>query len=292
MNQKIGLLLVSFASLISLAGCSQSDPKFLGSGTLEAREVTVSAKSQGLLLTLLVEEGQTVKQNQPIGQIDDERLLAQKEELDARLKGLAVAAKRAEANKSQLKESHQSAQENFLRFKALYAAETAPKKSLDDSATAERTTRIALGAADLSFEEIAVQKKQLEASRKLLNLNIKDSSILAPLPGVVTKKYLEAGELANPGTPICRIADLSAPWVKVYLDEQSLGKIRLNGKVLVKAGKGAHEGTVSWISPKAEFTPKQVQTKEVNATLVYATKVLLKPSDDLRIGMPVEVALP
>lgn len=279
-------------SLLLLVGCAKTDPKFLGSGTLEAREVTVTAKSQGQLLSLNAEEGQSVKKGQILGQIENDRLLAQKEELTARLSGLEVARKRARANKSQLRESYQLAKKNYDRLKSLYAASSSAEQNLDNSATQEKTSGIALSAADLSFDEIRAQRKQLEANRKQLDIAIRDSKILAPRNGVITKKYLEAGELANPGTPICMIDDLSDMWVKVYLDEKTLGKIQLNSKVLVKAGEKQSPGRIVWISPKAEFTPKQVQTQEVNATLVYATKVKLEQNSNWRIGMPVEVRLP
>ncbi|HBN09034.1 MAG TPA: hypothetical protein DD435_10435 [Cyanobacteria bacterium UBA8530] len=286
---------VSLALLLGLnvlAGCAETDVQFLGSGSLEAREITITAKSQGQLLSLSAEEGQTVKKGQRLGQIENDRLLAQKEELNARIAGLEVASKRASVNKSQLVESHQFAEQNYLRAKTLYEAESAPRQNLDNSATQEKTTRIALSAADLSFAEIAVQRKQLEALRKVLDINIRDTGIFAPRSGVVTKQYLEAGEMANPGSPICQIADLSDLWVQVYLGEKTLEKVRLNSEVLVTAGTRKTPGRIVWISPKAEFTPKQVQTQEVNATLVYATKVRLEQNDNWRIGMPVEVRLP
>ncbi|HEY9766630.1 MAG TPA: HlyD family efflux transporter periplasmic adaptor subunit [Chroococcales cyanobacterium] len=286
---------VSLAFLLGvavLAGCAKTDVQFLGSGSLEAREVTITAKSQGQLLSLSAEEGQTVKKGQRLGQIENDRLLAQREELNARLSGLEVASKRAAINKSQLMESHLFAEKNYERSKTLYEAESAPRQNLDNTATQEKTTRIALSAADLSFAEIAVQRKQLEASRKVLDINIRDTGILAPRNGVITKKYIEAGELANPGSPICQIADMSDLWVQVYLGEKTLEKVRLNSKVLVTAGERQTPGRIVWISPKAEFTPKQVQTQEVNATLVYATKVRLEQNDNWRIGMPVEVRLP
>lgn len=279
-------------SLLLLVGCAKTDPKFLGSGTLEAREVTVTATSQGQLLSLAAEEGQSVKKGQILGQIENDRLLAQKDELDARLAGLEVAKKRARANKSQLSESYQLAKKNYQRFKSLYDAKSSPEQTLDSSATQEKTSQIALSAADLSFDEIRAQRKQLEANRKLLDIAIRDSKILSPRNGIITKKYLEAGELANPGTPICMIDDLSDMWVKVYLGEKTLSQVQLNSKVLVKAGEKQSLGRIIWISPKAEFTPKQVQTQEVNATLVYATKVKLEQNSSWRIGMPVEVRLP
>lgn len=289
---RIGRALALLLAVLLLGGCGKKETTFLGSGTMEARELTLSAKAQGQLMSLKVEEGQQVKKGEILGQIDVERLKAQREELQAKLAGLKVAARRADARKSQIKESYQATKLNLARFQHLYAGNAVPKKNLDDLATQERSSRIELNATDLSYDEIAVQRKQLAANERLLELAIRDTRITAPMTGTILKKFVEEGELVNPGMPICRMADLQDLWVKVYLSEKSLNSIKLNDTLKVLAGGKTHDGKVVWISPKAEFTPKQVMTREVNATLVYAVKVALKnPEGTLRIGMPVEVSL-
>ena len=129
----------------------------------------------------------------------------------------------------------------------------------------------------------------------MLRQQLTDCTPLAPVAGVVVKKYVEVGELVTPGQPLIEIARLDTVWVKVYLPPEDLTRINLGDRAEVDPEDGRAEpmiGRVSWIASAAEFTPKNVQTREARADLVYAIKVIIpNPEHTLKIGMPVAVRI-
>ncbi|MCI0495071.1 efflux RND transporter periplasmic adaptor subunit, partial [candidate division KSB1 bacterium] len=124
---------------------------------------------------------------------------------------------------------------------------------------------------------------------------MRDARIPSPIEGTVTEKYVEQGEIARPGGPVVSLADLQNMWIKIYFKETELGKIKLNGNADIQISSypdRTFAGRIAWISPKAEFTPKNVQTKDARADLVYAVKIEVKnPEGILKIGMPADVVL-
>jgi HlyD family secretion protein len=140
---------------------------------------------------------------------------------------------------------------------------------------------------------LAAKHEKIDANLKLLDKQISDAVVTAPSGGSVIEKYSEKGEIVTYGKPLVKIADISKVWLKVYVSEEMLGKIKLGGKADVRIDsmpEKSFTGSITWISPKSEFTPKSVQTRNSRIDLVYAVKITLENPDGIfKIGMPAEV---
>jgi HlyD family secretion protein len=144
-------------------------------------------------------------------------------------------------------------------------------------------------------QELATRRSDLDRARAqvaVIDSQIGDTTVVAPIDGVVLVKAAEVGEVLTPGTPVMSIGDLSRPWVRAYIPETQLGRVKLSDAVRITtdsfAGK-EYRGRVSFISSEAEFTPKQIQTEEERVRLVYRIKVDVEnPNQELKINMPVD----
>jgi len=291
----------------TLAGCAKTETSsFAGSGTIEATEVTVSAESRGQLLTAAFDEGDTVKQGQVIGEIEVKNIRLQRnanaaaiDEIDASRRTIEQEiATVAEALK-QAQVSLDNARVTRDRIENLHTQGAATTDRLDRVRTeyeiAESRVRSAekqLAMSKSRLASVAATRKRTEESLRVLDDQIVDGTVISPLDGVVIEKYADAGEVVNFGTPLCTIADLSSVWLTVYVGEESVGKLSIGGKAGVRLDSfpsRSFEGKITWISPKAEFTPKNVQTRDSRVDLVYAVKITLpNPEGVFKIGMPAE----
>ena len=174
-------------------------------------------------------------------------------------------------------------------------ATDATPQQYDDAENLLNAARTQAENARTAIEVLGAKGKQLEIQRRISESQLRDARIFAPLSGVVVETYVERGEIAKPGGPIALVADLSRLWVKIYVKEEELGKIVLNQSAELRIAaypSRVFEGHVSWISPKAEFTPKMVQTRDARSDLVYAVRVDAEnPEGIFKIGMPVDAVL-
>ena len=165
----------------------------------------------------------------------------------------------------------------------------AAENSYEQAKLAGKRTRAALAAADADLARV-------EAEIALLAKQFADCFPTAPVRGIIVNKFIKAGELAGPGAPLLEIARLDTVWVKIYLPPQDLTRLKLGGRAEIDPEDGRDSplsGHVSWIAARAEFTPKNVQTKQARADLVYAVKITIpNPQQRLKIGMPVAVRIP
>lgn len=246
-----------------------------GSGTIEATEVEISAKVSGRIEELHAEEGTRVKKDDLLVKLAYDELSAKGKELDAGIKA-------AEAQLAQARDNLSNARTELKRARDLYAQGAYPKEQLDD-----QETRVAV----LEAQERAAEKMVEQASRGLgsLDTQIADYTLYSPLDGVVLSKNSEVGETALPGMSLLTLGDLATVWMKVYVTEPDLGRVKLGQKARVFTDAfpdKPHWGRVSWVSDQAEFTPKNVQTRDERARLVYAVKILLdNPDQTLKPGM-------
>jgi len=306
MNRIFSVLLIVTIWLI--AGCKNKEENpFAGSGTIEAREITISSEAQGKLINLSLEEGDYLHKGQLIAEVNVEKLELQKEivstdlaELDWSEEVLKKEIDVAEELVSQASISLDNVQKTRDRISNLYKQNAATKEKLDKVETELALSISKLHTAEKQIAEIKThagllkaKREKIEANLHLLDRQIKDGKIACPSDGTVIEKYIEQGEIVNFGTPICMIADISTVWIKIYAEEEMLGKLILGGKALI--GVDSHpdslfEGRITWISPRAEFTPKNIQTKDSRADLVYAVKITVKNSEGIfKIGMPADV---
>ncbi len=291
----------------ALAGCARNEKtSFAGSGTIEATEVTVSAKSRGQLLVTAFEEGDSVKKDQIIGEIEVKNTQLQRSANAAALGEIDATRNTAEQEIAAAAEALKQASVTLDNAKVtrdrivnLYAQGAATTERLDrvrteydlaDSRVRSAETQLAMSKSRIAT--LAATRKKTEEGLRVLDDQIVDGTVKSPLDGVVIEKYADTGEVVNFGTPLCTIADLSSVWLTVYMGEESVGKLTIGGKAGVKLDSfpaRVFEGKITWISPKAEFTPKNVQTRDSRVDLVYAVKITLpNPDGVFKIGMPAE----
>jgi HlyD family secretion protein len=284
--------------IISIAGfsCSKNKTNELsGSGILEATEILVSSKLAGTVVDFFVHEGALVTVGQVIAQIDTEKIYLQKKQLLAGLNELKLNLQNAQRGVALAKDNLGNVEKKYNRIKSLLNENSVTQQQYDDIETAYKAAQTQYDNAVTSLQALRAKEQQLDVQIELLESQMRDARIPSPIEGTVTEKYVEQGEIARPGGPVVSLADLQNMWIKIYFKETELGKIKLNGPAEIQISSYSDRtfaGRIAWISPKAEFTPKNVQTKDARADLVYAVKIEVKnPEGILKIGMPADVVL-
>jgi HlyD family secretion protein len=293
---KAQFVFLTFATLsIFLLDCTKSDDGAItGSGTLEAREVLVSAKSAGQVTELAVKEGDPVTLGQLIAKVDVDKLLIQRKQATAGLNELRLNMKNSSRAVTLAKDNLDNVDKKYQRFSSLLAEGSLTQQRFDDMDTARKAAQTQYESAETVLLSLKAKEEQVLAQIELLDSSIADGEITAPIAGTVLETYIEAGEIARPGSPIADLADLQNVWIKIFLKENELGKIRLGSAATLRISSQdkTFAGKITWISDKAEFTPKNVQTKEARADLVYAVKIEAQnPDGILKIGMPADVEI-
>ena len=290
MKSKLYLILI----LLLLAACNGNDNGSDAYGNFEAREIIVSAESQGKLLQFSVEQGGQLKKNQQVGWIDTSTLHIQKEQLKAQKQ--AVASKLANI-KAQI-DVQQEQKQNLLteknRIKKLYNDQAATKQKLDDISGKYEVLLKQIEATNTQINAVHKEMEVMERRIDLVNEQIRKAKIINPVNGTVLEKYVEESEIAAMGKALYKIARLDEIDLRVYISGAQLPSVKIGQKVTVLVDQDAKtnqefEGKVIWISDQAEFTPKIIQTKEERVNMVYAVKVRVQNDGTMKIGMPGEV---
>jgi HlyD family secretion protein len=314
------LILLSVISLL-ITGCSNSNNKnsIEATGTIETVNVVLSSKTSGEIKELRINEGEKVKLGDTVMIIDTETLQLQLMQQEsgaemsrAQLDLLRNGARKedillAESSLNQAQVNYNQAKSDLERLQKLYQTQTITKKQYDDAAShfdlmndqlssaKENYTKIKNYARPEEIKQAEAKFNQSRASADLIKKNINDSYIVSPLNGIVVKKYFEVGETVSPMTSLVKISDLTNVELYIYVTELELGKIKLGQKaeVTVDAFKDKKfEGKVTYISPEAEFTPKNIQTKDERTKLVFAVKIELpNPDFELKSGMPADARI-
>jgi HlyD family secretion protein len=237
------------------------------SGNVEVTEVNMGFKIPGRVLRLYTDEGRTVTSSEKIAELDNA-------EYESMVNQSKASVLNAEAQ-------YEKARKDYERFTLLYRDGVIASQQMD--------------AAKSAYDAAAAQLQLSRASLRTADVKLKDTVIYAPLSGVVLRKNIEEGETVGTGTMVFTIGDLENPWVKVYVKEDRLGFVKLGQRAEVTIdtypGK-VYEGTVTYISSEAEFTPKNVQTKEERVKLVFGVKVSVKNvNNELKPGMPADVTI-
>ena len=280
--------------LFFLGACSSGTPEYDATGTFEATEVIVSAEASGKILGLDVEEGTTLKAGQEVGIIDTVQLYLKKLQLEASAK--SVEGQRPDILKqvAATKEQILQAQRERDRVANLLRVGAANQKQLDDAESLLKVLRKQLTAQNSTLrnsdQSLTWQSSSVGIQVAQIEDQLKKCHIISPLTGTVLAKYAEAGELAAPGTPLFKIADMEQIYLRAYITSEQLSEVQLGQKVTVYSDDGKdvrkdYPGIVIWISDSSEFTPKTILTKDERANLVYAIKVAVKNDGMLKIGM-------
>lgn len=277
----------------ALSGCgARRAESFAGSGTLEATEVTVSAQTPGQILRLAKDEGDAVAAGDTLAVIDVEKLMLQRRQLLASVDEIRANRRPVAETVRQATDNLENIEKSYRRISALLEEGTATQQQHDDASTKYRVAKSQLESAKAQDATLDAREETVRASIALLDRQIRDGVVTAPLAGVITEKYVESGEVVPAGGAVFKIADSRRFWIKVYVSERDLGLFAVGAaaEVRVDAHPEPLAGKVAWVSPEAEFTPKNVETKDARAELVYAVKVMIdNPPAVLKIGMPAEV---
>jgi HlyD family secretion protein len=303
---------IAALSLLFLMACSSHENKFDASGTFEADEVIVSASANGRILSLVVDEGSTIAKDSIVGLVDPTDLSLQRQQVQASMDALHEKTSDVTPQIKMLNDqlAVQQAQLNNLlheqaRVENLLKEDAATQKQLDDInfqiESLKKQMNVTKQQINVQKTNVATQNrsilsesKPLQKKAEQLQEQLNKTNIINPVNGTVITKYAEAGEITSNGKPIYKIADLSTMNLRAYITGDQLPQIKLGQQVIVFIDSGAKNyrrlpGVITWISSKAEFTPKTIQTKNERANLVYAIKVKVKNDGYLKIGMYGEV---
>jgi len=305
--------ITAIASLLIIS-CNRSESDFDASGTFEADETIVSSEMPGKILSFNVEEGMRLPKDSIVGSVDATNIDLQQQQVEASIHALnektANVNPQVELLQNQLA-VQQSQLDNLLhertRIENLLKSDAATPKQLDDINSqidvVKKSMAVTQQQINVKKNDIATQNRSILSEAEPLKKRVAQledqqqrANIVNPVTGTVITKYAEAGEITSSGKALYKIADLSELNLRAYITGTQLPGIKLGQQVKVMIDKGKKEykeytGTITWISDKAEFTPKTIQTKEERANLVYAIKVKVKNDGFLKIGMYGEVKL-
>lgn len=293
-------IIMSAVTAMMLTACGNKDVDYDASGVFETTEVIVSARGTGEIVSFEVEEGQTVKANQPLGELDMTQLMLKKQQLHAGKDAATSRRLNTTLQVGSLRQQIANLQSEQARFKALLRDGAATQKQVDDIgyqiATLQRQLTATTEQVATANQSINGQSAGFDAQIGQVDDMLKQAVITSPIDGIILSKYAETGEFAAPGRALFKVADVSEMKLRAYVTADLLTGIRIGQKVKVYADQGVngrkeYEGTVSWISSEAEFTPKTIQTRDERSNLVYAIKVSVKNDGLIKRGMYGDVKL-
>jgi HlyD family secretion protein len=298
--------------MLVLSACHNGNADYDASGSFEADEVIVSAEMGGRILSLQANEGDRLAKDSIVGIIDSSAVALQKAQVEASIAALkdktADVAPQVRLLQDQL-HVQQAQLDNLMhekeRISNLLKADAATGKQLDDI---NAQILLMQRQMDVTRQQISVQQNAVATQNRAvlsekqplakrvaqLNDQLDKTRIVNPVEGTVITRYAEPGEITAPGKALYKIANLQQIYLRAYVTGNQLAALRLGQELTVKVddGKGGYrdyKGKITWISDKAEFTPKTIQTRDERANLVYAIKVAVANDGLLKIGMYGEV---
>lgn len=285
-------ILIATFLLGTLLSCSNGE-KADGYGNFEATEIIVSSEANGKLEFLNLEEGQIIEKGAVIALVDTLQLYLNKQQMLASKETVASKSGGVWSQVSVLNEQLQTAKLEQQRIQKMFADKAATQRQLDVANSQADVLKKQIQSVETQNAPIVNEVKAIEAKVAQINDQIAKSKITNPISGTVLTKFAEPGEIVSFGKPLYKIANMDEMTLRVYISETQLANIKIGQQVTVKIDSGEemkdYEGSISWISASAEFTPKIIQTKEERVNLVYAVKVNVKNDGSLKIGMPAEM---
>ncbi len=280
-------------TMLLLSSCSETVAPD-AYGNFEDDATTVSANNAGQLVEYSVEEGKQYTKGDIVGIVDTMQLHLKKEILFASMSTIDAKAQNVESQKSVLDEQLANELLNQKRIKNMLKDEAATQKQLDDINAAVSITQQRIANISTQRNAVLAEKRGLVAQIQQLNDLIKKNIIIIPIDGTVLLNYAKLSEFVAPGKPLFSIQDTKTLSLTAYIAESQLSEIKLNQQVKINVDNAdsskVFTGTIYWVNSKAEFTPKQIQTKEERRNLVYSIKIRVPNTDgNLKIGMPADV---
>lgn len=279
--------------LLTFAACRQQTDTADAYGNFEAVEVMVSAESSGRIISFSAQEGATLKLKQVAVNIDTTQLYLQKLRLES---GFVSLSSRINTLDAQLRASRvqlDNLEREKRRIEKLMEGGAATSKQMDEISGQVALLRAQMEATESQKASVYAERKSLEVQIQQVEDQLVRCAVSNPVEGILLTKYKEEGEMAAPGQPLYKIANMNELILRAYVSGSQLGSIQTGTKLTVRfdreEGMKEATGVVSWISPRAEFTPKIIQTRDERVNLVYAIKVVVPNDGSLKIGMPGEV---
>ncbi|MCG6188893.1 HlyD family secretion protein [Maribellus maritimus] len=288
------LLIMLFAAL--LFSCNNTDEKSDAFGNFEADPVIVSSESSGKILQLNIEKGQKIEAGFMAALIDTVQIDLKLKQIDAQ-KSATLSKKQSIQSQIEIYEEQiKNLETNKKRVAQMVKDQAATQKQLDDVTSQISVIKKQIAGTRTQFTSVNKELDILETQKETAEDLFQRCQVESPVSGTILETYIEQGELATPGKPLFKIADLDELTLKVYVSGAQLPNVKIGQQVNVVIDKSETEnqelsGRVNWISSEAEFTPKIIQTKEERVKLVYAVKVKVKNDGTLKVGMPGEVNL-
>lgn len=292
------MYVIGIALLAALTSCRKGAEEFDATGTFEATEVIVSAETSGKLIHFRADEGVQLTCGEEVGLIDTIQLHLQKMQLLANQKSVDTQRPDIRKQIAATRQQIAKAEQEKSRVERLLQSNAANRKQLDDWDAEITLLNKQLEAQLSTLQNSTASLNEQSASVAIQVAQVEDklqkSRIVSPISGTVLAKYAEAGELASVGKPLFKIADVENMYLRAYITSTQLSDVKLGQQVTLYADFGdgerkPFEGTVTWISDKAEFTPKTILTNDERANQVYAVKIAFHNDGTAKIGMYGEV---
>ncbi len=291
MNKYIIIVVLAFI----LASCGRKHVKYDASGTFDATEIIISAEASGKVESFELTEGDRLAEGQQVGYIDSTQLYLKKMQLLAAQK--AIMARRPDIAKqiAATKEQIGKAKLEKTRVENLFKDGAATQKQVDD---ADSQLRVLESSLEAQINSLSTSVNSLDEEGTTYYVQIEQVNdqlakcrIVNPVEGTILSKYTEAKEIVAPGKPLYKIADTRHMFLRAYVVSKQLEDVSIGQDATVFIGLSdgnakSYPGTVTWISDKAEFTPKTIQTQDERQNLVYAVKIAVNNTDGMiKIGM-------
>lgn len=319
MKSIIYFVLFLIAYFIHGCGNDNGEKSLEAAGTIESKDITISSKVVGEIQRIRFDEGNKVSKGDTLVIIDNESFSIQLKLAEANriISELQLELLRKGARSEDIVQAEdllKQAETNFRqsetdknRMQELYDSKSISKKQLEDFIVKYEVTRAQFNSAKENLtkmqnlarpEEIKqaeAKYKQALANEELIRKNIRDSYVVSPIDGYIVKKYIEEGENVSIMSSLLKISDLSVVELMIYVSEEELGKVKLGQKAKISVDAfpdKTFDGAVTFISPEAEFTPKNIQTKDERTKLVFGVKIKVpNPNFELKTGMPADVTI-
>ncbi|NWF49899.1 MAG: efflux RND transporter periplasmic adaptor subunit [Ignavibacteriaceae bacterium] len=315
------LIISSLTLIIMTSGCGNSDQRdsIEASGTIESTNIVISSRTSGNVVKINFSEGVKINAGDTVLMIDHEQLdlqllqaMAAKESAEAQYKLMLIGAReediiQAEQNLHLAKINFESAERDKIRMQNLYDARSVTLKQFEDASTRYELMSAQYRTAQENYkkvkrifrpEEIEQSKANLNktiAAVELLKKNIRDCYVTSPISGFIVDQYVEAGESVNPMSSLFKVSDLNVVELVIYVSTEELAQVKLDQQVEVSIDafkNKIYPGKVTYISPEAEFTPKNIQTKAERTKLVFAVKISIPNKNfELKSGMPADAKI-
>ncbi|MCD7977535.1 MAG: HlyD family efflux transporter periplasmic adaptor subunit [Tannerellaceae bacterium] len=290
--------LVIVAFVLTMTACHHKGLEYDASGVFEVTEVIVSSQGSGEILWFQLSEGDLLEANQQVGLIDTTQLYLRKIQLQASIGSVQNRKTSVPTQIAAIQQQIETQKIEQRRYENLIAMNAGNQKQLDDVNAQIQLLEKQLAAqyetVHNNNSSLTEESQSYRAQIDQLEDQIKNSLIISPIKGTVLAKYAEPGELATQGKALFKIADIETMYLRAYITSSQLTSVKIGQDVQVysdmgESGNRQYNGKVTWISDKAEFTPKTIQTRDERANLVYAVKIQVQNDGYIKKGMYGEV---